>query len=70
MNESQTIESRKVGFTWDYSREVESVTPVEGSRASNKITEKFSVGGNTETYAEAFLQMRRAKKEVGEVTTQ
>ncbi len=70
MSETQTIvEHRNIGFDWNYSLEVEKVVPVEGTRASAKTTEKFSVGGNTLTYDEAKAQMVAAREDVAKVTS-
>jgi hypothetical protein len=64
MSETQTVWHKNLGYSWGYSLEVENVVPVEGTRASAKTTEKFSVGGNVETFAEMLEQMRAAKSEV------
>ncbi len=65
MNETQTIvEHRNIGFDWNYSLEVEKVIPVEGTRASAKTTEKFSVGGNSVSYEEAKTQLLKAKEDI------
>lgn len=66
MSETQTIEHRNVGYNWGYSIEVEKVVPVEGTRASAKSTQKFSIGGNCETYLEARKQMGLARNDVSE----
>jgi hypothetical protein len=64
MSEIQTIKHLNIGYDWNYSLEVEKVVPVEGTRASAKTTEKFSFGGNTETYEEAKGQLVKAMGEI------
>ncbi len=64
MSETQTIMHANIGFDWNYSLEVEKVVPVEGTRASAKTTEKFSVGGNCMSYEEAKNQLIIAKAEI------
>ena len=64
MSIQETILHRNVGYSWTYSIEVENVVPVEGTRASAKTTERFSVGGNTETYEQAKKEMNLAKSDL------
>jgi hypothetical protein len=62
--EIQKIFHSNLGYQWTYSIEVENVVPVEGTRASAKTTERFSVGGNTETYEQSKAEMATAKADL------
>jgi hypothetical protein len=62
--EESIIRHMNIGFNWTYSIETEHVIPVENTRASAKTTEKFSIGGNAQTYEQALTEMVAAQHQV------
>lgn len=66
-NEVSIVKHLNTGYSWSYSLETESMWPVEGSRASDKVVEKRGVAGNAESFDEAVGQLRNAKREVNKL---
>jgi hypothetical protein len=63
MSEKQTVETKKIGFSFSVSIEKELRTET-GAKYPDKTLIKGSIEGNADTYDEAVALMKKAKTEL------